>query len=73
MRFDSHGRRLPDTTGMNYPVACGSCGHVHDSGKVTITARYADCDMWKCPACGVTQDNRWNMFPNSPSTARKLY
>lgn len=58
--IDEFGRMFyrPDTTGMMFPVACGSCGHVHDSGKVTVIARYTDCDMWKCPKCKVTQDNR---------------
>jgi hypothetical protein len=71
--FDEFGmaRLTPDTAGMHYPVACGICGHVHDSGKVEVVARYADCDMWRCPSCHGLQDNRWGL--NSPGTARKLY
>lgn len=45
-------------TTMSYPVRCLGCGHVHDAGYVTVTARYADCSMWKCPGCGRTVDDR---------------
>ena len=43
--------------GMTFPVRC-RCGGVYDLGKVTVTARYADCSMWKAPCCGVTADDR---------------
>jgi hypothetical protein len=43
---------------MHYPMQCKWCGHVHDTGKVTVIARYTDCSVWKCPRCGVTLDDR---------------
>jgi hypothetical protein len=49
----------PDVTkGMHQPVRCSFCGGVYDLGKVEVTARYADCSMWKTPCCGVTADDR---------------
>lgn len=47
----------PDTTGMWSPVQC-RCGRVYDRYNVTVTARYADCDVWNCPGCGAQSDNR---------------
>jgi hypothetical protein len=34
------------------------CGQTYDLMKVTVIARYADCDVWKAPCCGRTADNR---------------
>lgn len=42
---------------MFKPVRC-TCGQVYDLGAVTVTARYADCSMWKTPCCGRTADDR---------------
>jgi hypothetical protein len=42
---------------MFEPVRC-TCGKVYDLGKVEVTARYADCSMWKTPCCGRTSDDR---------------
>lgn len=47
-----------DTEGMTQPARCGWCGGVYDLGKVTVTARYADCSVWKAPCCGMTVDDR---------------
>ena len=49
---------LDGTEGMRSPVRCRWCGGVYDLGKVTVTARYTDCSMWKAPCCGVTADDR---------------
>ena len=43
---------------MFQPVRCTWCGGVYDLGKVTVTARYVDCSMWKSPCCGNTVDDR---------------
>lgn len=43
---------------MHQPARCRYCGRVYDLGKVTITARYIDCSMWKAPCCGTTVDDR---------------
>jgi hypothetical protein len=43
---------------MRDRVRCTRCGKVYDLGMVEVTARYADCSMWKCPGCGVTCDDR---------------
>jgi hypothetical protein len=37
---------------------CKWCGCVHDTGKVTVLARYADCSVWACPGCGAQIDDR---------------
>lgn len=42
---------------MVKPVRC-TCGTVYDIGKVTVTARYLDCSVWKTPCCGRTVDDR---------------
>jgi hypothetical protein len=49
--LDTHGRLLDDTSqrnieAMSQPVRC-RCGGVYDLGTVEVTARYADCSMWK--------------------------
>ena len=56
------GQRYDDavhaqTEGMTSPVRC-RCGHVYDLGKVEVTARYADCSMWRTPCCKVLADDR---------------
>lgn len=43
---------------MFKPVRCASCGKIYDLGKVEVTARYADCSMWKAPCCGRVADDR---------------
>jgi hypothetical protein len=49
----------PDVTeGMMSPVRCTHCGGVYDLGMVEVTARYADCSVWKTPCCGATVDDR---------------
>jgi hypothetical protein len=42
---------------MSY-VKCTHCGSVYDMGHVEVTARYADCSMWKAPCCGSLVDSR---------------
>ncbi|HEY9415195.1 MAG TPA: hypothetical protein VIQ30_10580 [Pseudonocardia sp.] len=32
--------------------------HVYDLGTVQVTARYADCSVWKAPCCGSVVDDR---------------
>lgn len=53
-------RRIrPDITGMASPVRCMRCHRgVYDLGRVEVTARYADCSMWKTPCCGAVVDDR---------------
>ena len=48
----------PEASEMHHPSQCLRCGLVYDRGHVTVTARYADCDMWKCPGCKATHDSR---------------
>jgi hypothetical protein len=43
---------------MTFPVRCTWCRGVYDVGAVEVTARYADCSMWKAPCCGRTVDDR---------------
>lgn len=47
-----------EVAGMFSPVRC-VCGRIYDMGKVEVTARYADCSMWKAPCCGRTADDRY--------------
>ena len=47
-----------DTSGMHDPVRCAHCTKVYDLAAVTVTARYMDCSMWKCPGCQLTVDDR---------------
>jgi hypothetical protein len=42
---------------MSMPVQC-TCSKIYDLGKVEVTARYADCSMWKAPCCGRPADDR---------------
>ena len=55
-----HGwmRDRADVSGMMSPVRCTRCSRVYDLGKVTVTARYTDCSVWRCPGCGITVDDR---------------
>lgn len=58
---------LPDVSGMFSPVRCTHCRDVYDVGKVTVTARYLDCSVWKSPCCKRTVDDRgkgWKSFPD---------
>jgi hypothetical protein len=43
---------------MLFPVRCTHCHEVYDAGKVTVTARYADCSVWRSPCCKRTVDDR---------------
>lgn len=43
---------------MFKPVRCRWCRGVYDLGSVTVTARYADCSVWKTPCCNNTADDR---------------
>ena len=47
-----------ETEGMTFPARCCHCRRVYDLAKVTVTARYTDCSMWKAPCCGVLADDR---------------
>lgn len=47
----------PEAEGMFQPVRC-RCGCVYDLGTVEVTARYADCSVWRAPCCGRTADDR---------------
>jgi hypothetical protein len=49
---------MAEIADMHQPVRCTWCGGVYDLGKVKVTARYADCSMWKAPCCGNTVDDR---------------
>ncbi len=45
--------------GMTQPVRCRRCHNgVYDLGTVEVTARYADCSMWRAPCCGALVDDR---------------
>jgi hypothetical protein len=48
---------LEEIQSMFKPVRC-TCGQIYDLGKVTVTARYADCSIWKAPCCGRQADDR---------------
>lgn len=55
--------RLGVADSMLSPVLC-RCGEVYDTAKVTVTARYADCSMWRSPCCGALADDRtWTHQP----------
>ncbi|MFD6565438.1 hypothetical protein [Micromonospora profundi] len=44
---------------MFKPVRCNRCrSGIYDIGTVEVTARYADCSMWKTPCCGAVVDDR---------------
>lgn len=49
---------MTDTENMTSPVRCARCGTVYDLGHVTVTARHADCSMWKTPCCDTEADDR---------------
>ena len=50
---------------------CRQCGETFSLGSVEVTARYADCDLFKAPCCGATCDTR--MRWGGPSWARMGY
>lgn len=63
MRLDEQGRLYAEVeceaaTRMTSPVRCSHCSRLYDLGAVTVTARYADCSVWKSPCCGRTVDDR---------------
>lgn len=37
---------------MLAPATCNRTGRVVDLGTVEVIARYADCSVFDCPACG---------------------
>lgn len=43
---------------MHQPVRCNRCRGVYDLGTVTVTARYADCSVWRTPCCDQSVDDR---------------
>lgn len=43
---------------MMFPVRCAYCRGVYDLAGVEVTARYADCSMWKSPCCDRLVDDR---------------
>lgn len=65
--YDLGGRPRPrvDVQRMLAPVRCGHCGAVYDSADVEVTARYADCSVWRSPCCGRRVDDRtWKSLPD---------
>ena len=67
-RFDEHGWMMEQAAiaKMSYPVRCTHCRKIYDAGKVTVTARYTDCSMWKSPCCGLTVDDRGKGWKSRP-------
>jgi hypothetical protein len=59
------------TEGMYQPVECCHCGGVYDLGTVTVTARYADCSVWKAPCCGCEVDSRGEVDEQGRTTGWK--
>jgi len=56
MEFQGRRSRIAD---MMFPVRCLRCHTgIYDTAKVTVTARYSDCSVWKTPCCGQTVDDR---------------
>jgi hypothetical protein len=47
-----------DIAAMTYPVRCTHCRRSYDLATVEVTARYADCSVWKAPCCGTVVDDR---------------
>lgn len=66
--YDAYGMRhlrhqldeivAAQTADMTFPVRCTWCSGVYDVAKVTVTARYTDCSIWKAPCCGRQVDDR---------------
>lgn len=47
------------TAGMTWPVRCARCHRgIYDLATVEVTARYADCSVWRTPCCDQTVDDR---------------
>ena len=74
IEWDVNGmpREVHDVSGMLAPYSCGACGHVHDTAKVEVVARYTDCSVWRCPSCKATQDDRQAWGFHSPGQARRI-
>jgi hypothetical protein len=73
--YDTYGWPLDDqpaTAGMSQPAQCSHCHRIYDLGTVTVTARYADCSMWKAPCCGLLVDDRGETGWKSFSDYRRL-
>lgn len=50
-----------------HDVICNYCRSTYELGRVTTTARYADCTMFITPCCGREVDDRsWKSFPPRP-------
>lgn len=69
-RLDSALRAL--VADMFQPCRCAHCGKIYDLGKVTVTARYLDCSMWKAPCCGTPVDDRGETGWNSRKDYERL-
>ena len=37
---------------------CNTSGGLFNVGDVEVVQRYADCSVFRCPACGKTHDDR---------------
>jgi hypothetical protein len=48
----------PKAEAMADPCRCTYCGKVYDLGHVHVTARYADCSIFRSPCCGHLADDR---------------
>ncbi|GAW50587.1 MULTISPECIES: hypothetical protein [unclassified Nocardioides] len=62
---------------MFHPGKCRWCGSIYDGGAVEVTARYADCSVWKAPCCGNSADDRpqgWggSFFPLSHAERKQV-
>jgi hypothetical protein len=57
MSMDGRSSVHGNINGMTRPVLC-NCGKIYDVGKVTVTARFEDCTVWKTPCCGRQVDDR---------------
>lgn len=52
-----------DSASMFSPARCLTCRLVFDLGHVTVTQRYLDCSVWRCPGCGTHHDDRPGRWP----------
>lgn len=51
--------QLDQIADMFQPVRCLRCHTgVYDLGRVTVTARYLDCSVWRTPCCDQSVDDR---------------
>lgn len=47
-----------DIKSMLFPVRHKACNGVFDEADVQPIARYAECDVYRCPCCDREMDNR---------------